>query len=164
MPAPQKPPFSVAGSSALVRLAAMLVPLAQRADWQREWLAEIWHRWQFLYHARAWNRWEALRLTRSCLGAFIDAAWLLISQKNAWNRLRGWARSPRTCLGGLVTVLVLLAILTSGFPATRQLLRSGWRRDAARLLFIWRHPVMTGGDRGLPPDVVAAWASDSRSL
>ncbi len=100
---------------------------AHRQDWKQEWFAEIWHRWQFLYHAGAWDGREALRLIRNCLGAFPDAAWHLVSQETVRNRLRDGARSPWTCLGGLFALLLILAVITSGLPATRQLLDLVWQ-------------------------------------
>lgn len=157
-------PVSVRFSRALIRIAARLVPVPRRQDWEEEWFAEIWHRWQFLFHAGAWNKREALSLTRNCLGAFPDAAALLILQENVYARLRSLARSPRVCLAALLVPLLGVAVFSSGFPATRQLLISPWQHNVSGLLFIWRHPVMTGGDRGLPPDVVPAWASESRLL
>ncbi len=164
MPQDQPTPFSVVFCHALVRVAARLVPRARREDWRQEWFAEIWHRWQFFYHAGAWNGREALRLVRNSMGAFADAAWYLVSQESIWNGLRDWARSPLTCLGGLATLLLILAVATSGFPATRQLLAFHSQQKAAGLLFIWRHPVIGGGDRGLPPDVAPAWAMHSQLL
>ncbi len=148
----------------MVRVAARLVPRAQRQAWTQEWTAEIWHRWQFLLHAGAWDGREAVRLFRNCAGVFTDAAWHVISEEKIRRRFRDWVRSPWTCLGGLVVLLGLLAIVTSGFPATRQLLAFHSQQKSGRLLFIWRHPVIGGGDRGLPPDVVPAWATHSHLL
>jgi hypothetical protein len=157
-------PLSVAFCNAMIRVAAKLVPAAQREDWRREWLAEIWHRWQFLFHADAWDRREAARLVHNCVGAFADAAWHVISQETLRNRLRDSARSPWTCLGGLAAVLAILAAMTSGFPATRQLLAFQSQQSSGPLLFIWLHPTVGGPDRGLPPDVAPAWARHSRLL
>ncbi len=61
MPSPIKAPRSVRFCNLMVRMAARLVPAIQRVEWQREWLAEIWHRWQFLYHAGFWNRPRSVR-------------------------------------------------------------------------------------------------------
>ncbi len=157
-------PISVAFCNWLIRGIARLVPAAQRDDWEREWLAEIWHRWQFLYHAGAWGRPESLRLVRNCLGAFADASWHFVSHEKVQVRVRDWPRSPWACLGGLSALLLLLAALTSGYPATRQLLMSASRLGSQNLLFVWLHPAVGGGDRGLPADVVPAWATHSTSL
>ncbi|MBV8895599.1 MAG: ABC transporter permease, partial [Acidobacteriaceae bacterium] len=148
----------------MVRAAARLVPAAQRGDWEREWLAEIWHRWQFLFYAGVWNRRESWALVRNCLGLFPDAVWHFALQDPVQDKLRAWARSPWTCLGGLATLLVALALLTGGLPATRQLLFSNAPGTNNRLLYIWLHPAVGGGDKELPPDVAPAWNSHSKLL
>lgn len=164
MPADPKAPLSVTLCNGLVRLIAKSVPFAQRKDWEQEWLAEIWHRWQFLLHAGAWNRGEAIRLMRNCVGAIPDALWHLAAQETVQSRVRNCARSPWTCLGGVAALLLLVAFLSSGFPATRQLLGFGSARGDSDLLFIWLHPAMGSSDRGLPSDVTPAWASHSQLL
>ena len=164
MPAAGKPPRSVRFCNLMVRIAASLVPSAQRGEWQREWLAEIWHRWQFLFHSGLWNGSEAWGLVRNCLGVFPDAIWHFALQDSVQNRLRAWARSPLTCLGGLAVFLLLLALFTGGFPATRQVVSSGADHAGDRLLFIWLHPTVGGGDKELPPDIPPAWAAHSKLL
>jgi len=160
MPSRARRPFSVALSDWIVGAAAILAPRAQRSDWKREWHAEIWHRWQFLWHTGAWDRREKLCLIRGTLGAFQDSACLLKSHEPFWQRLREGARSPFTCLGALGVLLLVTAVLTGGLPATRELL-SG----QGNLQFIWMHPSSSGGrDKGLPPDLVPAWASHSHKL
>jgi hypothetical protein len=159
-----KRPLSLRCCEAIILIAARLVPVAQREDWKREWSAEIWHRWQFLLHAGAWNRREARLLIFTCLGAFPDAAWHLTSETALQDRVRERLRSPWTCLAGLALLLLALAILTSGFPATRSLfgLRDG--SISGRLLFIWVHPSAGGGDQGVPSDLPRAWGQRSELL
>jgi hypothetical protein len=162
MPTDPNTPISVTVCNILVRLLAGIVPVAHRTDWKREWLAEIWHRWQFLFHIGQWNRREALRLLRNCLGAIPDALWHLAAQDAVQGRVRTCARSPFACLGALAALLLMVAFASSGFPATRQLLASA--SDDRDLLFIWLHPGIGGTDRGLPPDVAPAWASRTHLL
>lgn len=164
MPAHPSTPCSVVICNALIRLASQLVPAGQRQDWKQEWNAEIWHRWQFLFHAGEWNRREASRLIRNCLGSFPDAAWHFASQEAVQSRIRERVRSPWLCLAGLAVSLLLVAAASSGLAATRDLLFSQWNRNSSRLLFIWLHPFVGGGDKGLPPDVVPDWARHSRLL
>jgi|GEM_PF-2361612 len=162
MPAGSKP-FSVVFCNMIIYAASRLVPAPQRQDWKQEWLAEVWHRWQFLFHARGWNSREALRLIRNCLGAFPDAAWHFASQEAAQGRMRERVRSPWICLAALAVALLLVGAASSGLPATRALLFPRSDRSG-RLLFIWLHPFVGGGDKGLPPDVVTEWARHSRLL
>ncbi len=161
--APQRP-FSVSLSKLIIEAASRLVPSEQRSDWKKEWHAEIWHNWQFLAHAGAWNHREAIRLLHRCCGALPDALWHFTGQDAVRGRFREWIRSPWTCLGLFGAALLLLAALTGGFPATRALLQTGSSRAASNLVFVWFHPSAGGGDEGLPPDVVPAWAARSRLL
>jgi hypothetical protein len=164
MPEEPKQPRLVSISQALVRAAAPLVPRAHRDDWQREWNAEIWHRWQFLFHTGEWNRREQWLLLRSALGAFADAAWLLASQEAVRSRISEIARSPFTCLSVFAAILLSIAAASSGLHATRQMLFSQMPSKMGDLTFIWLHQYIGGGDKGLPGDVVPAWAQSSKLL
>ena len=164
MHSPQKPPRSVRFCNAMVHFAARLVPPVQRSEWKREWLAEIWHRWQFLHHAGFWNTRESIGLVRNCLGIFPDAVWHFALQDPVQEKVRNWARSPWTCLGILALSIFFVGWFSGGFPATRQLLISGSGSNADRLLFIWLHPTVGGPDRELPSDVPPAWAMHSKLL
>ncbi len=156
-------PFSVVFCNAMIRGAARLVPRAQREPWKQEWLAEIWHRWQFLWHVHEWNYREAFRLVRSCLAAFSDAAWHSRSREALGNRVRECARSPWLCFAGLAALLLATVAMSSGLAATRQLLFNSSDQGPDKLLYVWLHPFLGGGDRGLPPDVIPAWTRHSRS-
>ncbi len=164
MPEQPKRPFPLLVCGAMIELASRLVPGLQRAEWKREWQAEIWHRWQFLWHNGSWNSREAVLLLRRCIGAFPDALWHLTGQAELQARVREWVRSPWTCLGSLAAGLALLAIITGGLPATRDAVHTGTSSASSRLVYIWFHPSAGGGDEGLPPDVVPAWAARSRLL
>jgi hypothetical protein len=164
MPEEPKQPRLVSLSQALVRAAAPLVPPAHREDWQREWHAEIWHRWQFLFHTGEWNRREQWLLLRSALGAFADAAWLLASQETVRSRISEITRSPFTCLSVFLAILLAIAAASSGLHATRQMLLSQMPASKGNLTFIWLHQYIGGGDKGLPADVVPAWAQGSKLL
>ncbi len=163
MQAGPKKPFSVAVCHALIRGAAQFVPAAQQAEWKREWFAEVWYRWRFLQQVDEWKAREQWRLVRSCLGAFADAGWHFASQGQVQSRLREWARSPWMCLGMLTALVAIAGFASGGFPATRQLL-FGPHAERSRLLFFWMHPVGSGGEKGLPPDVAPAWAKHSGML
>ncbi|MBV8551381.1 MAG: ABC transporter permease [Acidobacteriaceae bacterium] len=164
MQAEPKRPLSVVLCGALIQLAGHLVPAAQRPEWKQEWLAEIWHRWQFLHYAGAWSRAEGLRLLRRCLGAFADASWHFTAQYDVQTRIRECIRSPWTCLSAWGAAILVVAVLSSGLPAARGLFNQATHNASGRLLFIWLHPILTGGDKGLPPDVAPAWTRYSHLL
>jgi hypothetical protein len=180
MPEPALP-LSVRVSNALVTVAALVTPGRQRKEWKQEWRAEIWHRWQFLRHTGQWSRAEKLRLVRNSCGAFLDAFCLLgrllgsllaplaaplaTPSEATRTHIREVARSPFTCLYVLAAPLLLIAILSSGLPATRELVfgRSN-AQNGAKLLFIWLHPYIGGRDKGVPSDLVPAWSKHSKLL
>jgi MacB-like periplasmic core domain len=164
MPEKPKRSLSLLVCKAMIEAASRLVPPSQRIDWKHEWQAEIWHRWQFLFHAGTWSRQEALLLLRRSTGCFPDALWHLTGQDAVQTRLREWLRSPWTCLGGLLTALVLLAAFSAGFPATRGIFQGDIGPAGSRLVFIWLHPSTGGGDKGLPSDVAPAWATRTHLL
>src|SRR5579859_23627 len=105
MPAGSRRPFVVSVCNSVVLTAAWVAPRQLRADWRREWLARIWHRWQFLQHANAWNRSEQLRLVLTALASVPDAFWQFASQDDVRRRSSEFLRSPWTCLGLLVAAL-----------------------------------------------------------
>lgn len=156
--------LSVIVCSRLIYGFALLVPAGQRDEWRQEWLAEIWHRWQFLLHAGIWDWLEACRLIWNCAGAFADAAWHFTSHDPVQNRIRECVRSPWTCLGLWGTASLALALLTSGLPATRALFEFSGHVGPGRLLYIWIHPSAGGDDKGVPSDVAPAWAQHSTLL
>ena len=156
--------FSVAVCEALIRVAGLLVPATSREEWISEWQAEIRHRWLFLHHVGAWSTEEALRLLLRSLGAFLDAGWYFTSQDSIQGRVHESVRSPWTCLGAIGAAVALVAIVSAGLPATRDLFRSTPDASSGRLLFVWRHPSAGGGDKGVPADVTAAWSRSSRLL
>lgn len=163
MAAERRTPFSVVLCNAMIRAAAQLVPAAQQQEWKREWFGEVWHRWQFLRYAGEWKRGEGLRLIRDCLGVFADAGWHFASQEQVQSRVREWARSPWLCLGVLAAMLTAVGAMGGGFAATRQLFW-GPQHEGANLFSVWLHPVLGGGDRGLPPDLAPGWAKHSGLL
>ena len=122
MPSPARRPFAVALSDCSVGVAGLLTPKEQRSDWKREWRAEIWHRWQFLWHAGDVEPPRETLPDSRHVGSFQDAIVAPKSHEPFWQGLREWARSPFTCLGGLGVFLLVTAVLSGGFPATRELL------------------------------------------
>src|SRR5271167_2972953 len=130
MPPEPKPPLSVAAARRLVAAASRLVPRSERECWQREWDAEIWHRWRFLAGAGAWSREEAFRLLLCCCGSFADGAWHFARRQSVHERVQEHARSPWACLAALLSPLCMLALAT-GLPATRQLLMPLPYRDGS---------------------------------
>lgn len=156
-------PFVISLCNAVVLAAAWVTPRHQRADWKREWLGRVWHRWQFLQHAGAWNKTEQLRLVLTALSSLPDAGWQFASQEDVRRRTSEFVRSPWTCLGLLAFTLLVVTWLTAGLPATRQLIAEIFDPGSDRLVMMWLQP-FGGKPRGIPPDVVPDWRKESHSL
>jgi len=157
-------PFSVRLCLALVEASAVIIPADHRSDWLNRWSSDIQRRWLFLHYAGFWNHREALQLLFHCIRAVPEALCLFVWRDPVRIRTQKLVRSPWTCLGFFAVSLVAVAFLTNGLSASRELLTSSSMPEADRLLFIWRHPVIGGGDRGFPSDVVPAWAKLSHKL
>ena len=75
-----KPPSAIRGlirrSALVLRAASILVPPEKRAEWFREWYAEIWHRLHFLH--------ESNRLTQSAQMALAQ------QMSQDWYKAQGW--------------------------------------------------------------------------
>ena len=96
----------------LLHAAALLVPGCERAEWLREWRAELWH-------ARAERiptgaaSWRGEReMTAFCLGAFRDALSLRHNALPGGKRALRAAGSPMQCL------FWMAAVLCAGFAAS----------------------------------------------
>jgi hypothetical protein len=142
-------------SRVLMAVAAALVPPAERADWRREWDAEIW--WWLGSHTG-----ERLRLAIHCAGALKDAAYLRASHGDAIITLRRMAGSPGTCLACLALLLAAVAA-TSGLRETRRVLH-GDPFGGAHLAVLSQTLPFMGAYLGVPPAKVADWNSRAQSL
>ncbi len=103
----------------LLRGASLLVPLAQRAEWRREWSNELWYvrRASVPIGAFSWcAEWEIVAF---CMGAFQDAAFLW---REGW-RIKGNEEaahgSAAQCLLWPTAVLALCAILAGLLPGIK---------------------------------------------
>ena len=76
----------------ILRSAAWLVPAQQRAEWHREWQAELWHVRRSCCITGVFS-WPAQReITAFCLGSFPDAFCVL---RESWLDSSPPARMPR---------------------------------------------------------------------
>lgn len=77
-----------------LRVASLLVPSDQRAEWIEEWKSELWYIPQ-------------CRATIFCMGAFRDAFWLRRNHSVPVKRTRIRLESPLSCLALLATLAAL---------------------------------------------------------
>ena len=142
-------------SRTLLAAAAALVPREERAEWRREWDAEIW--WWLGSHTG-----ERLRLAVHCAGALKDAAYLRATHGDAIATLRRAAGSPGACLAGLAVVLVAV-VAGSDLKETRRVLH-GDPFAGAHLAVLEQTLPFMGAHLGVPPAKVADWDARAQSL
>ncbi len=142
-------------SRLLLALASAVAPRDRRADWRREWDAEIW--WWLGSHNG-----ERLQLAVHCSGALCDAAYLRISQGNFLPALRQVAGSPAVCLAVLALMLAGVAGWSGLNESRRALHGEPFQRQHLAVLS-QRLPFM-GAHFGVPPAKVADWDRRAQSL
>ncbi len=109
---------------AILWLASLLVPRAQRVEWRQVRMRQVWHWVNFLAERGQLNRENRLVLARHCWGAFADAFWVRYEREEFLRRMDRRLRAPSTCIA-FASVLVVVIVLAGGFiPAARSRLSS----------------------------------------
>ena len=93
--------------------ASWIVPLRLRADWRREWEAEVWHWGHFLLESGRLSVSTEQELLSRCWGAFADALWHRFNRAATLRSLQDFVRTARFCL---LACLALLACVLIGRP------------------------------------------------
>ncbi len=99
----------------ILRIASLLAPVDQRAEWLREWRSELW------YVSRR-------RATLFCMGAFRDALWLRRNNLNPVTDTFIRLESPLRCLAFLTTVAAVSILIAVCLPAPQNLAPSAHLR------------------------------------
>ena len=98
--------------SAILSVAALLVPGERRAEWLAEWRSELW------YASKKCGRELATRLsgpwyiTGFCLGSFKDALWLRRNAPHSEERETLHLESPMQCIAFLAVLAVSSMVIT----------------------------------------------------
>jgi len=110
----------------LLHVAERLAPAAARREWHSTWRSRLVNLWILVERGELPidPRTETLWLLRA---AFADAFWLRFSRTG----LRNWIRGPGFIAFAAITGLILLAILSDGFSATRAVIYTAieWQLD-----------------------------------
>ena len=97
---------------AILRAAALLVPIESRGEWLAEWRSELWYASQQCSseYAPQWGgRWST---TAFCLGSFKDALWLRRNPPNSEERETLHLESPMQCIAFLGVLAALSMVIT----------------------------------------------------
>ena len=141
----------------LLRGASLLVPGRQRAEWRREWDAELWH----VRHSCAppsGFSWRAEReVTAFCLGAFQDAFCLRRDSEPAGKSIAAQQGSPSHCilvLGAMLAASYSMTLLLPGVRAEHFLSR--YRSDPGLVMI--QNPSVQGTGPSIPSAQFRSWA------
>ncbi len=149
----------------MLRMAAILVPRAARAEWLEEWRAELWHVWHICNQndgPAALHQKE--EITAFSLGAFKDALWLRRNQ--ATSASHRWFRQgmPSRCVLTFAVLAAVSLLIAYECPGVWKVVRPHSYRDAGELVMVSR-----GGLENAPYPTVEfsdyeAWTRNSGHL
>ena len=173
MPISVPDPIGVRLSLFLLRVIRFLVPRSARADWAREWEAEIRHRWASM-DRRQETRWpDQAGLVRRSTGALADAAWLrqqftadLDVMQDARFALRGLRKRPAISTLAVVVLALGIGGTVAVFSVVDTLLlRQLPYHDSDRIVTIWLTNTERPAERdGVTPGAFLDWRERSKSF
>ncbi len=130
---------------AMLGTAALLVPRLEREEWLAEWLGEVWT----LEHAGG-----PCGVTRFCLGAFRDAAWMWTHRTSP---RRAFLRSPVRCLALLAVAAGCAGLAAFGTPAVMARIQFASLSLHALMLLLSMAILPVAADLAIPAQGVRGW-------
>jgi hypothetical protein len=146
----------------ILRVASWIVPRRARAEWLREWDAELAFAWQISQTADQSS--VRKRLRGRCCGAFLDAAWYRCNREDVRHASKQWSEMPTFLLLALLGVLLLFAAVSGDLPRMRSILLSPPYRDAQRIATISRTEVISSAEWVVPYSWVDIWRRQEPAL
>ncbi len=136
-----------------VRIASLFVPWERRAEWSKEWLAELHYAQTHAGEAQSYA---------FARGAFHDAVW---QQRDFWTlkRTRRAIQSPWFCLTGAAALLLLITLASGLLPLTRRALLPLPYRDPDSVVLIVQTRTLGTREPVEQPDI-ALWRKSSQTL
>ena len=163
---PPRDPFAIRLSLALLSTIRFLVPSSVRADWMREWEAEIRYRWSALSRSRDPGWQDQADVVRRSTGAISDAAWLrqqFTADHDVMRDVRYALRMLRRRPAMSALAICVLALGIGGTVAVFSvvdtlLVRELPYRDADRIVTIWQTSAGNADEReGVAPGAFLDW-------
>lgn len=157
----------------IVRVVAMLVPAAVRADWRREWDAELRHRAALLCRRRNVTWRTNMELLRRALGSLPDAAWIRRQFTLDADAIHDAAHAGRMLVRTPGFTMVALFVFALGIGATTAVVsiadtlfvRPLPFPDGERVLSVWQVNRTTGiGREDVAPGNALDWMARARSF
>jgi hypothetical protein len=151
----------------LIRAASLLVPRYLRAEWRREWEAELWHVTATLLERDDPAGFAPTTLQQFVRGAFADAAlfrFSLFDSETLLSGLRSRLQSPAACLVLLTCAIGLIALLSGGLAETRSRLLPLPYESPWNVATVSKSNLASAVRSGVSQDWVRLWQHKSRFL
>src|SRR5947208_3602952 len=133
----------------VLRVASWIVPGARRAEWLREWHAEIWHWWHLL--KKADQSADTMReMMQHARGAVTDAVLLRVSPEAVLQCFRQILLQPAFCILIVGAVIAAIVAGSNGLAHTRGLIFGVPFPAPERLVTFSESTVFVGQRRGIP--------------
>jgi hypothetical protein len=142
-------------------VASWIVPRRARAEWHKEWEAELAYAWQVAQTSEPSAR---NRLRWRCCGAFLDAAWYRCNREDLRRTGRNWSQTPAFLLLALASALLLLAVASGDLPRMRSILLRPPYGEAQRIATVSRTGVINSAEWVVPYSWVEIWRSEVQTL
>ena len=146
----------------ILRVASWIVPRRARAEWLREWDAELAFAWQISQTTEPST--AGKRLRRRCCGAFLDAAWYRCNREDVRHTGKQWSQMPTFLLLALLGVLLLFAAVSGDLPRMRSILLSPPYSEPQRIATISRSEVISSAEWVVPYSWVDIWRRQEQAL
>jgi hypothetical protein len=148
---------------ATLGVASLLIPRDRRAEWLKEWRAELWHVRQACAAGDA-ILWQAEReVADFCFGAFQDAACLRQDLRSALPPRQPLSSAAR-CLLFLAGIATAAGCLLMFLPGARIAAQPSPYRDAHRLMLITRSGLSGTGYPTIRAEQFRAWRNKQQQL
>jgi hypothetical protein len=147
----------------LIRAASLMVPALWRAEWRREWDAELWHVSLALEERQ--ERAAHWKLWRFCCGAFADAIWHLrnLFDHEALQRaVQRRTESASFCLACLAALMLLIVFCSGLLPRTRDLVMPLPYENAGRIVTVSRNNAALAMREEVPFAWLHLWRNGGR--
>jgi putative ABC transport system permease protein len=157
----------------IVRVVAMLVPAAVRADWKREWEAELLHRAAQRRRPKHISWSMNMSLISRALGSLPDAAWIRRQFTLDADAVHDAAHGIRLLLKTPVFTSIVLLVFAIGIGATTAMVSMAdalFMRplpvpEAERVMTVWQYNRDTGGsEQDVAPGNAIDWITRARSF
>ncbi len=157
----------------IVSVAAMLVPAAARAEWRREWQAELSHRSAHLRSRRNLTWTMTMDLTGRALGSVPDAAWIRRQFTLDADAVHDAAHIVRMLVKAPGFTAVTLLVFAIGIGATTAIvsvadalfMRPLAVAEPERVMTVWQYNRETGaGGLDVAPGNAIDWLARNRSF